>query len=208
MIARLTGTIAECRPDHVLVDVHGVGYRLHIPLSTYYVLASAGSAPATLHVHTHVREDALQLYGFATAPERAVFEQLIAVSGVGPRLALAFLSGIGVDELRASVVGGDAARLQKIPGVGRKTAERVLVELRDKWGRRPPGAPEPPPAQGPEGADRAVVAVNLRTDAMSALVNLGYTADSARRAVDDALAGEADLNLESLLRRALGRLSR
>ena len=134
MIGRLTGRVVECRPDHLVVDVNGVGYHLHIPLSTYYVVHRSADAPVTLHVHTRAREDALQLYGFASTAERSMFETLTGISGVGPRLALAFLSGIGVEELYEAVYREDRTRLQKIPGVGRKTAERVLLELRDRLG--------------------------------------------------------------------------
>ncbi len=208
MIGRLTGRIVECRPDHVLLDVSGVGYLLHIPLSTYYRLHDAADGAVTLQVHTHVREDVLQLYGFSSAAEKSTFELLIGISGVGPRLALAFLSGIGVDELRQSVYREDRARLQKIPGVGRKTAERVLLELRDRIGREPARAQQagaPPAVAGPEPGR-----VDLRQDAISALVNLGYSRDAAARSVDEALDRTEDeaASLEALLKESLGRLSR
>jgi len=191
----------ECDPGHVLLGVAGVGYSVQIPLSTYYELSDA-SHDVSLYVHTHVREDALQLYGFATRGERTAFEQLIAISGVGPRMALGILSGIGADELRLAVFSEDRARLQKIPGVGRKTAERVLLELRDKL--------EPPQADGkaavlPAGDPGG----GLRQDATSALVNLGYSNDGADRAVAQALERLGDgATLESLLRGALGGLVR
>ena len=210
MIGRLTGVVAECRPDHVVLDVGGVGYHLQIPLSTYYALSAQQLPSRTLFVHLHVREDALQLFGFATPEEKSTFESLIAISGIGPRVGLAFLSGIGVEELRQSVLREDRARLEKIPGVGRKTAERVLLELRDRYtgatrGKR--GAPRPleePPAAPGSGSRR----VELREDAVSALANLGYTRDAAGGAVDRVLGGAAEEpSLEELLRHALSRLA-
>ena len=202
MIGRLTGRIVECDPERVLIDVAGVGYALQVPLSTYYQLASAAERAVSLHVHTHVREDALLLFGFATREERQLFELLIEISGVGPRMALAILSGIGPEDLRRAVREQDRARLQQIPGVGRKTAERLLLELRDKIERLSAGvapAGKAGPAATGEGA--------LRDDAVSALVNLGFPrerAEVAVRGTADRLGAEA--SLESLLRGALGRL--
>ena len=209
MIGRLTGQVVECRPDHVMLDVAGVGYYLEIPLSTYYPLCEACESTATLQVHTHVREDALKLYGFATRDEKQTFELLIGISGIGPRVALAFLSGIGIEELHRSIQDQDRARLQKIPGVGKKTAERVLLELKDRL-----GAGRGPTARGdyPPGGERPTTGhdwrVEMCEDAVSALVNLGYTREAARKSVEkasQAAAGEA--TLESLLRAALGRLA-
>ena len=200
MIGRLTGKVSSCAPDLVLLDVHGVGYEVRIPLSTFYRLASAGSSGAvSLHVHTHVREDAWQLFGFATLEERSAFEQLIGISGIGPRIALAVLSGIGVDELRQTVWRGDRERLQRIPGVGRKTAERMLLELRDKMGLEP--------AADEDGA-RVVVGLpgSVEADAISALVNLGYSQRLAESAVAGAVASAsaADVSkLEHVLKTAL-----
>ena len=196
MIGQLTGRLLDCAPDRALVDVGGVGYELRIPLSTYYALSTGAGDTVRLHVHTHVREDALQLYGFAGREERAVFERLIAISGVGPKMALAILSGIGVDELQAAVHGQDRLRLEKIPGVGKKTAERLLLELRDKFRL---------PAAGAAGVGSS----DLRPDAVSALVNLGYTREVAGRAVDRALGGpERPGTLERVLRLALAGLVR
>ena len=175
MIGRLRGTLVECQPDRVLVDVSGAGYEVGIPLSSYYPLAHASGRDVTLHIHTHVREDALVLFGFVTPGEREVFRRLLTISGVGPKMALAVLSGIEAEALEQAVLDGDRDRLQSIPGVGKKTAERILLELRD---------------------------------ALSALVNLGYSRDRARRAVDQArddLGDEADL--EGLLKGALRRLA-
>jgi len=207
MIGRLRGRIADRRPDRLLLDVGGVGYAVQIPLSTFYAMSATEEAEATLYVHTHVREDLLQLFGFATLEERSAFEMLIGISGVGPRLALAILSGIGVEELGRAVAEQDRPRLQRIPGVGKKTAERVLLELRDKMaGEARNGRPTRWP-----GADSATPGVDgeARRDAVSALVNLGYTREQAARAVDDALErlGEGP-GLERLLKTSLGRLVR
>jgi Holliday junction DNA helicase RuvA len=184
-----------------------VGYAVQIPLSTFYALSDAGRAPVSLHVHTHVREDALQLYGFASPEERSAFEMLIGISGVGPRLALAILSGIGVDELREAVAVRDRVRLQRIPGVGKKTAERVLLELQDRMAIEFTEA-----AVGLTAGSRdrfRGAGDGVRKDAMSALINLGYARNVAAQVVDAALeelGGEADL--EPLLKDALGRIFR
>ena len=202
MIGRLTGKVLSCPPGQVLLDVAGVGYDVQIPLSTFYTLSTAPGPTVSLHVHTHVREDALQLYGFATREERAAFEQLISISGVGPRMALAILSGIGADELRAAVCRGDRQRLQRIPGVGKKTAERVLLELKDKLGvGEIAEAGERPVAAAPAGG--------VESDAISALVNLGYSREVAGRAVASAAgSSEEAATLESVLKGALAGLVR
>lgn len=206
VIARLNGTLLSCNPDRVVLDVGGVGYDVAIPLSTFYRLREAGSAPAgiSLHVHTHVREDAIQLFGFATESERHVFGRLLSVSGVGPKMALAVLSGIGVEEFHAAVERGERGRLEKIPGIGRKTAERILLELRSvavsRKGRRagPSSLPDPAASSG------------VRSDAVSALTNLGYGADSAEAAVRRACEaiGNDEPGLDVLLREALRGLVR
>jgi len=201
VIGRLTGKVVHCRPDELLLDVAGVGYEVRIPLSTFYVLSSGGSESASVHVHTHVREDALQLYGFATRDERAAFCQLISISGVGPRLALATLSGIGVDELRAAVIQRDLKRLQSIPGIGKKTAERVLLELRDKMGV---GASNQPAV----GDDDPALRPGVDTDAVSALTNLGYSQQIASRAVGQVVESRPDAGLEIILKEALASLVR
>ena len=206
MIGRLTGRVIERRPDHVLLDVGGVGYTVQIPLSTFYALSEDGASPATLHIHTHVREDALQLFGFADPEERAVFRLLIGISGVGPRLALAILSGIGAGELRGAVVRQDRPRLQRIPGVGKKTAERLLLELRDKLGAGREASAGP---AGEAGSWAGEAAGGVRGDAISALVNLGYAREVARRAVEAALEAQGgDLPIERLIREALSGLVR
>jgi Holliday junction DNA helicase RuvA len=206
MIGRLTGRIAECEPGAVLIDVGGVGYSLQIPLSTYYELAHRSNGAVSLHVHTHVREDALVLFGFATTAERAAFERLVQISGVGPKMALAVLSGIGAGELERAVLDGDRDRLQKIPGIGRKTAERILLELGDRLERDArSGRPSKHglPVHDPDPA------VGARRDAVSALENLGYTRDASRKAVDRAFAAlDGDPSLEQVLKAALSGLVR
>jgi len=206
VIGRLSGEVLECTPGEVLLDVGGVGYRVRVPLSTYYVLSGRQGRQAALLVHTHVREDTLALFGFATSPERDAFERLLAIAGVGPRMALAVLSGIETSELERAIAGGDRARLERIPGIGRKTAERILLELRGSRSTKRRGAGEDP-ATEPGAAGTG--APDVREDAVSALVNLGYSSDAASKAVDASRAelGE-DVELQSLLRRALQRLLR
>ena len=171
MIGRLTGRIAAKAPDHVLIDVAGVGYLVSIPLSTFYELPEAES-PASLWIHTHVREDALQLYGFLTERERALFQLLMSVAGIGPRVALTVLSGIPPTELVEALRTQDVRRLVAIPGVGKKTAERMVLELAEKV---IPFASEAAPG---------VPAAVSGEDVVSALVNLGYRKSEAERAVD------------------------
>ena len=182
MIARLSGTIVDRQPHRIVVDVGGVGYEVAVPLSTFYHLPEAGSQ-ATLRVHTHVREDALALFGFATELELTIFQRLIGVSGIGPKLALAALSGIEPDDLVRAVRTADVARLSAVPGIGKKTAERITLELKDKL---------PAPAS-PVGVAPAVAAPldDLRTDLLSALLNLGYHRPLAEKAVDSVLARSA-----------------
>jgi Holliday junction DNA helicase RuvA len=207
MIGRLTGRILECTPGNVLVDVAGVGYALQIPLSTYYALSGRSDGSASLYVYTHVREDALQLFGFSSSRERETFERLIGISGVGPRMALAVLSGIGAEDLERAVLDGDRERLTRIPGIGRKTADRILLELHDrlsrelrKTGRRSSGV------STPVDPDRETP---LRSDAVSALVNLGYARETAGRAVDASIADlDGEPALEAVLKDALQRLIR
>lgn len=196
MIAQLTGRLIEKKPDRVLIDVQGVGYQVQIPLSTFQELGGPDS-PVQLRIHTHVREDALQLYGFLTAQEKELFEHLISVSGVGPRLALTLLSGLQCQEVIASIQNRDIARLTSIPGIGKKTAERLVLELRDKVEKIMLTATVVSPAAA------------LQEDAVSALVNLGYARHVAEKAVNAALGDNADPpGVEALLRGALRRLVR
>ncbi len=200
MIGRLSGVVLEKRPDRALVDASGVGYELHVPLRTYAALPAVGER-ASLHVHTHVREDAILLFGFATVEERELFERLITVSGIGPRLALVVLSGLPVPELVVAIAAQDAKRLSSIPGVGKKLAERLGLELKDKVAGIVAGAA----AGSPGGAGGAA---GLTEDAVGALLNLGYRrpqAEAAVKAAGDA-AGPADL--PTLLSAALRLLSR
>lgn len=195
MIAHLTGRVLSKSPERVVLDVGGVGYELHVPVSTYYELDKLDDgAVASLHVHTHLREDALSLFGFWTEAERQLFERLIGVSGIGPRLARVILSGMAPPDLVSAIAGGDLVRLSGIPGVGKKTAERMVLELRDKV--RELVAPETP-AAGPGDEDLA-----------SALVNLGYRRPQAERAVVEARRAEPGADFSDLLRASLKRLSR
>ena len=197
MIALLRGRLAEKHPNRVILDVQGVGYDLHIPLSTFYVLGEPG-AEMVFRVYTHVREDTLALFGFATAVEQAIFEQLIGVSGIGPRLALAVLSGMESEDLIRAVRQGDVGRLTGIPGVGKKTAERIGLELKDRL----------PVSLGvEEDAGTGPMAGDARDDLLSALVNLGYHRSLAERAVDTALA-TGDGVFEQVLKQALRELAR
>jgi len=196
MIAQLRGTLEDKRPNQVLVDVGGVGYQVHIPLSTFYSLGDLHSG-ITLLVYTHVREDSLSLYGFLTAREKHLFELLISASGVGPVLALKILSGMSVDDLVPAVRAGDLARLTRIPGVGRKTAERMIVELRDKLASM----------EVPEGARQPAAATGTAGDVVSALLNLGYEQRAAEQAVERAGKNGAGESFEALLRGALQQLT-
>ena len=196
MIGQLRGRLAEKRPNQVLVDVAGVGYLVQIPLSTYAAIGDL-HAEVTLLVHTHVREDALALYGFVSAREKHFFELLLSASGVGPALALKILSGMSVEELVPAIRGGDLGRLTKIPGVGRKTAERIVVELKDKL-EAVALESEKPAAASPAGTE---------ADVISALVNLGYDARVAESAAAEAKRETGTGDFERLLRAALQILS-
>ena len=196
MIAYLEGPIQSLTTDRVVVMAGGVGYLVHIPLSTYYRLE--GTEIALLQIYTHVREDTLALYGFAEPDERMAFEKLISISGIGPRLAQVILSGISVDELADAIVRGDARRLSSIPGVGKKTSERICLELRDKLivtGEAKPAAPKPK--------------ASIDDDVVSALVNLGYRAQLAESALQTAKNEVgADADFSTLLRRSLKQLTK
>lgn len=194
MIASLNGRIAEKVPSRVIVDINGVGYDVLVPLSTYYVLGDAGAA-VSLRIHTHVREDVIALYGFATSLEQDLFERLIAISGIGPKLALAVLSGIEPAELIRAIRAQDVARLTKIPGVGKKTAERIGLELKDRL-------PLAFAAAG-HAAIEAEPEDRLRSDLVSALLNLGYQRTIAEKAIDRTLRAAPDAPFEHALRQAL-----
>ena len=200
MIAALEGRLTEKHPSRIVVDVQGVGYEVHVPLSTFYELGEPGS-DVSLRIHTHVREETLALFGFASTLELQLFERLISVNGIGPRLALTALSGIEPPELVRSVRQGDVARLTGIPGVGKKTAERMIVELRDNLPNI--ASADTVPASLIKGE-----ADDLRGDVLSALLNLGYHRQLAEKAIKTALKGSDDLVFEDVLRQALRELAR
>jgi Holliday junction DNA helicase RuvA len=201
VIAHLRGTIHEKYPNRIVIDVSGVGYDVFVPLSTFYGLGDTGAGVA-LRVHTHVRDDAIVLYGFATLVEQELFERLISVSGIGPKVALAVLSGIEPQDLIGAIERGDVTRLTAIPGVGKKTSERIVLELKDRLPRAatiaPAAAGAPPPSA-------------LRDDVVSALVNLGYHRPLAEKAADAAvktLGSSPDAGFERALRQALRELAK
>jgi holliday junction DNA helicase RuvA len=190
--------LIDKRPNQVLLDVAGVGYQVQIPLSTFYALGELKDEVALL-VHTHVRDDALLLYGFLTAREKQFFELLISASGVGPSLALKILSGMSVDDLIPAIRSGDLPALTRIPGVGKKTAERIVVELRDKLAQmEAAGATEEKPA----------ARGGLAGDVISALLNLGYDRRTAEKAAEEAQQNGGGNSFEALLRASLQTLSR
>ena len=200
MIAHITGKLIQKQPNSIVVDVGGVGYELTVPLSTFYDLGEEGAA-VSLRVHTHVREDALQLFGFRTAREKKLFLMLLTVSGIGPKLAITVLSGLSVEELVQAIRAGNLAKLVAIPGVGKKTAERMLVELKDKVaGVLPPGLEEPVSAAAQSGEA-------MREDLISALVNLGYQKAQAERALNAVLKQTPDVRFEVALKSALRNLA-
>lgn len=194
MIAFLRGTLHEKSPNRLVIDVNGVGYEVHVPLSTFYHVPSLGENVA-LRVHTHVREEAISLFGFGTDLEIRVFEKLVGISGIGPKLAVSVLSGIDAIELVRAVRTGDTARLTLIPGVGKKTAERISLELKD---RLPLVLTEEQTVEL-ESSE----AHPLRSDLLSALLNLGYHRSLAERAIDSALDVRGGSSFEELLKQAL-----
>jgi len=199
MIAQLRGRILEKHPNRIVVDVGGVGYDVFVPLSTFYGLGDAGS-DISLRIHTHVREDALALYGFRTILEQDLFERLISVSGIGPKVALGVLSGIEPLELTRAIERSDVARLTAIPGVGRKTSERIVLELKD---RLPRVQVEHAVAGEVEAAPGGV-----RDDVLSALVNLGYHRPLAEKAVAAAIKAVPDGGFEPTLKQALREMAK
>ena len=203
MIAHLRGTLLAKHPNQAIVETHGVGYDVVISVPTFSELPAAGGEVA-LHIHTHVREDALSLYGFLRLAEKKLFEKLLTVSGIGPKLAITILSGMPVDEMVGAIRGGDVARLTRIPGIGKKTAERMVLELRDKL----------PAAAGAAEVSAAHVSP-AEEDVISALVNLGYQRAAAEKALrtipliaKNAMSGAPAASFEVLFREALGVLSK
>jgi holliday junction DNA helicase RuvA len=206
MIAHLSGTLLSKEPNSVIMDVGGVGYEVTIPISTFYDLEEPGS-PVKLRIYTHVREEALQLYGFKTLRERELFMRLISVSGIGPKLGIILLSGMSADEMIASIRTNNLARLTLIPGVGRKTAERLVMELRDKVASL--SSAELEEELGAEAAGAPLATEDsMRSDVLSALLNLGYQRSSAEKAVTAALDEGGDISVESILRRSLRKLAK
>jgi Holliday junction DNA helicase RuvA len=197
VIAHLRGSILEKHPNRIVLDVNGVGYDVFVPLSTFYGLGDLGAAVA-LRIHTHVREDALVLYGFATLLEQELFERLISVSGIGPKVGLAVLSGIEPHDLIAAIERGDLARLTAIPGVGKKTSERIVLELKD---RLPRGQ-----VVAAIGGTAVAAPPAVRDDVVSALVNLGYHRPLAEKAAEAAVKSvgpSSDASFERVLKQAL-----
>jgi Holliday junction DNA helicase RuvA len=192
MIGRLSGILLQKQPPGLMIDVQGVGYELDAPMSTFYALPAIGQA-VTLHTHMVVREDAQQLYGFATAEEKQLFRDLIKVSGIGGKLALAILSGTSVKEFAATIQRGDASMLTQLPGIGKKTAERLVLEMRDRIGKSFGSLGEMPPM---DGVDRSAFA-----DAYGALLALGYKDAEASRMLKSA--GKPGMSSEDLIRVAL-----
>ena len=204
MIAQLSGKLVHKQPNTVIIDVGGVGYEATIPVSTFYELGEPGTQ-VSLKIHTHVREDLIQLFGFWTTSEKELFSKLTSVSGVGPKLAITMLSGMPASELILAITSNDLVRLTAMPGVGRKTAERVVVELRDKLAALAAAQREAEPVsvRGEAASEPAV-----RDDTVAALMALGYPKAMAERAVSDAIREEGDRTIEAVLKRSLRRLSR
>jgi Holliday junction DNA helicase RuvA len=196
MIAHLRGVLLAKHPNQAIVEAYGVGYDVAITVPTFTDLPAAGTE-VSLHIHTHVREDALSLYGFLRLTEKHLFEKLLTVSGIGPTLAIKILSGMPADEMVGAIRGGDLARLTRIPGIGKKTAERMVLELRDKL-----------PATTGEPEVGATAATPVEEDVISALVNLGYQRAAADKALLAARASKNNQNFDSLFREALGLLSK
>jgi len=207
MIAHLSGTLLSKEPNAVILDVGGVGYEVTIPISTFYDLEEPGSN-VKLRIYTHVREDALQLYGFKTLRERELFMRLISVSGIGPRLGITLLSGMSADEMIASIRTNNLARLTLIPGVGRKTAERLVMELRDKVAALSSAELEEELGGAPTGGAGVTTEDSMRSDVLSALLNLGYQRGAAEKAVTAALDEGGDISVEVILRRSLKKLAK
>ena len=201
MIAHLTGILFSKRPQSVVIDTTGVGYHIYIPLSTFYQLPDE-MEKVSLHVYTHVRQDMLQLFGFQTKTEKEIFLLLISVSGIGPKLALNILSGIGIKELLSAIVSADSERISAIPGVGKKTSQRITLELKEKVSDI---------VEGIEVLPREKVQIKNKEifdDALSALINLGYPSKSAKIVIENVLRNDNDINLDTLLKEALRNLAK
>ena len=196
MIAHINGLIFKKTTQSVIIEANGIGYEVFVPLSTFYTLPEKDEQ-VNLHIYTHVREDALILFGFKTKLEKDLFLMLIAVSGIGPKLGTNILSGIGPQELLEAIARGDALRLQAIPGVGKKTSERIALELKDR-ALKVLGREDLPPVPSFEGEDKGLV-----DDALSALFNLGYSPKAANMAIEKARSRVTELTLEGLIREAL-----
>jgi holliday junction DNA helicase RuvA len=198
MIAHLRGKLLAKHPNQAIVETQGVGYDVAISIPTFSELPAVGSEVA-LHIHTHVREDALNLYGFLRLEEKRLFEKLLSVSGIGPKLAITILSGMPADEMVGAIRGGDVARLTRIPGIGKKTAERMVLELRDKL----------PPVGAPAAQPATPATTPVEEDVLSALVNLGYQRAAAEKALQSARDGKAaGNNFDTLFRQTLAALSK
>ena len=198
MIGYLQGILLRDDPERLLLDVHGVGYEVNVPLSTWYEIEKRRNETIRLFIHTHLREDGIALFGFWTEREKALFEKLIGVNGIGPRLARVILSGMPPEDLLGAIARGDLGRLATIPGVGKKTAERMVLELREKMRELAAGLSE----------ETAAAAAPADQDVVSALVNLGYKAGLAERAVAEVRREKPDAAFNDLLRASLNRLSR
>jgi Holliday junction DNA helicase RuvA len=197
MIALISGKIVYKGISHVIVDVQGVGYRIFIPLTTFYELPETGQT-ITLHVHTNVKQDAINLFGFYTVQERDLFQLMISVSGIGPKMSMNILSGISAQELLRAISGGNVGKLVNIPGVGKKMAERLILELKEKVIKKMM-LEETPAADDQHKANEIIL-----EDALSALVNLGYKSNVAREALDKALrSSEKELGMDQLLKKTL-----
>lgn len=197
MIGYLTGKIISKKPTRILLDVNGVGYTVNISISTFEKLPDL-SEPTSLFIHTSVKEDAIDLYGFFTPSEKEMFELLISVSGIGPKLAQSLLSGIQIDELKYAIDEGNLSRITAVPGIGRKTAERLLVELRDKINKLTEKF-EPAEAGAPS---------SIRSDAIAALVNLGYNLKTAEKIVRDVMNSRTSITIEDVIKEALSQLNK
>lgn len=201
MIAHLRGKLISKNPNKVIIEAAGVGYEVTIPVSTFYELTAQGTEVG-LHIYTHVREDSLALFGFRTEREKILFERLISVSGIGPKLAITILSGLEMEELIAAIRKGDVTKLTHIPGVGRKTAERLIVELKEKLSRLALAETETEPIAVMPAAS------GIEEDVISALVNLGYAEPAAARAVREARPESPNGDFEQLLKSSLRLLAR